>query len=162
MNFIKQQSIGFYVNILALAAAVVALVYYVINCHTSYFLSAGMNPGVLACSVGVIVLELVILVGNQFAGAAAGGAAGSAGSAGVSWLRVVLDVCVVAVSVMLMFAFAFFLSDRVNSIASIATFNQNAQNMADLMSAIYGMIAYVVAVVLSIVASYLKVNKRNA
>ncbi|KAB8286633.1 hypothetical protein DSM100688_2233 [Bifidobacterium ramosum] len=161
MNFIKQQSIGFYVNILALAAAVVALVYYVINCHTSYFLSAGMNPGVLACSVGVIVLELVILVGNQFAGAAAG--SGSAGSAaGVSWLRVVLDVCVVAVSVMLMCAFAFFLSDRVNSIASIATFNQNAQNMADLMSAIYGMIAYVVAVVLSIVASYLKVNKRNA
>lgn len=152
MNFIKQQSIGFYVNALALIAAIVALVYYFINCNTSYFLSSGMNSGVLACSFGVIVLEVVILAGGQFA--VAGGSP--------VWLRILLDVCAVAVSVMLMCAFAFFLSDRINAIASIATFNQNAQNMADLMSAIYGMIAYVIAVVLSIFASYFKVNKRNA
>ncbi|NEG90052.1 hypothetical protein [Bifidobacterium aerophilum] len=152
MNFIKQQSIGFYVNVLALVAAVVALVYYFINCHTSYFLSSGMNPAVLACSFGVVVLELVVLGGSQ--------AAASAGSP--KWLPIVLDVCVVAVSVLLMCAFAFFLSDRVNAIASIATFNQNAQNMADLMSAVYGMIAYVIAALLSIIASYMKVNKRNA
>ena len=150
MNFIKQQAAGFYLNTLALVAALVATVFYFVNCNTSYFLSSGTNAGVIACSIAAIALEAVILGANQTRAVAGG------------WTRVVLDVCCVAASVTLMCAFTYFLSDRINAIASIATFNQNAQNMADLMSAFYSLAAYLVAIVLSVVASYCKVAKRNA
>ena len=49
---------------------------------------------------------------------------------------------------------------RVNTIASIMTFTNNAQTMADLSSAIYGTAALLIAVVLNIIAAFTNVNEQ--
>ena len=55
MSFIKKQSIGFYFAALAVIAAVVATVFYLINCNTAYFSNLGVNAGIVGCLiVGVI------------------------------------------------------------------------------------------------------------
>lgn len=146
MSFIKKQSAGFYLCLLTLVAAVASFACYLVNCGTSYFSALGTNAGVIGCSVAAIVLELVILVGSQKTDAP-------------TWWSVAVDVCYVAVAVLLLCAFGYFLSDRVNSIASIATFNQNAQNMADLMSALVGIVLYFVAALIGIVSSFCRVRK---
>ena len=48
----------------------------------------------------------------------------------------------------------------VNTIASIMTFTNNAQTMADLSSAIYGTAALLIAVVLNIIAAFTNVNEQ--
>ena len=53
-----------------------------------------------------------------------------------------------------------FISPRVNTIASIMTFTNNAQTMADLSSAIYGTAALLIAVVLNIIAAFTNVNEQ--
>lgn len=148
MSFIKKQSAGFYLCLLTLVAAVASFACYIVNCNTSYFSSLGTNSGVIGCSVAAVILELVILAGSQK-------------TDGPSWLPTVVDICYVVVAVLLVCAFGYFLSDRVNSIASIATFNQNAQNMADLMSAIVGIVLYFVAVLIGIVSSFFRVRKEQ-
>ena len=68
-------------------------------------------------------------------------------------LRVVLDKKLVVAAVQ-------FISPRVNTIASIMTFTNNAQTMADLSSAIYGTAALLIAVVLNIIAAFTNVNEQ--
>ncbi len=43
MSFIKKQSVGFYFAALAVIAAVVANVFYLINCNTAYFSNLGVS-----------------------------------------------------------------------------------------------------------------------
>lgn len=50
--------------------------------------------------------------------------------------------------------------DKKLTIASIMTFTNNAQTMADLSSAIYGTAALLIAVVLNIIAAFTNVNEQ--
>ena len=70
------------------------------------------------------------------------------------------DVMSVVAGVTLVVAAAQFISPRVNTIASIMTFTNNAQTMADLSSAIYGTAALLIAVVLNIIAAFTNVNEQ--
>ena len=71
----------------------------------------------------------------------------------------VVIACAVIAIVTLVVAAAQFISPRVNTIASIMSFTNNAQTMADLSSAIYGTAALLIAVVLNIIAAFTNVTK---
>ena len=139
MSFIKKQSVGFYFAALAVIAAVVATVFYLINCNTAYFSNLGVIVG---CLIVAIVLELVYIIGYN--------------KVGVSF---VMDVLPLVCGALMMVAFAQFITARVNSIATILSFERNAQTMSDLSSAIIGMICCFVAILLNIIGSYFKVVK---
>ena len=140
MSFIKKQSVGFYFAALAVIAAVVATVFYLINCNTAYFSNLGVNAVIVGCLIVAIVLELVYIIGYN--------------KVGVS-----LDVLPLVCGALMMVAFAQFITARVNSIATILSFERNAQTMSDLSSAIIGMICCFVAILLNIIGSYFKVVK---
>lgn len=137
----KNKSAGFYMMILTAVLAVIGVVFYLINCNTSYFSNLGVNTGLVACVVIAVILELVYVFGYK---------------APVSR---VLDLIPVVCGVLMMVAFVLFISVRANSIASILTFENNAQTMSDLMSAIVGMVFCLLAVIFNIVASFFKVVK---
>ena len=137
----KNKSAGFYMMILTAVLAVIGVVFYLINCNTSYFSNLGVNTGLVACMVIAVILELAYVFGYK---------------APVSR---VLDLIPVVCGVLMMVAFVLFISVRANSIASILTFENNAQTMSDLMSAIVGMVFCLLAVIFNIVASFFKVVK---
>ena len=137
MSFIKKQSVGFYFAALAVIAAVVATVFYLINCNTAYFSNLGVNAVIVGCLIVAIVLELVYIIGYNKVG-----------------VSLVMDVLPLVCGALMMVAFA-----RVNSIATILSFERNAQTMSDLSSAIIGMICCFVAILLNIIGSYFKVVK---
>ena len=58
-----------------------------------------------------------------------------------------------------MAAFALFLVARVSSIATILSFEKNAQTMSDLTSAIVGMVTCFLAAIFNIAGSFCKVVK---
>ena len=113
MSFIKKQSVGFYFAALAVIAAVVANVFYLINCNTAYFSNLGVNAVIVGCLIVAIVLELVYIIGYN--------------KVGVSF---VMDVLPLVCGALMMVAFAQFITARVNSIATILSFERNAQTMS--------------------------------
>ena len=72
----------------------------------------------------------------------------------------VIAILALVLRVVLVVAAVQFISPRVNTIASIMTFTNNAQTMADLSSAIYGTAALLIAVVLNIIAAFTNVNEQ--
>ena len=64
MNFIKKQAAGFYLTLLALILGTAGVVFYVINCNTSYFSNLGISWGVVGCLVAGVVLELLFVAGQ--------------------------------------------------------------------------------------------------
>lgn len=142
MSFIKKQSAGFYLSALTILAGAVGLAYCVINGGTSSFKNIGTGPVVIGCAAAALVaLALHIVLGQK-------------GS-------ILGDVMPVVAGVALVVAAAGFITPRVNTIASILTFTNNAQTMADLSSAIIGTAALLVAVLLNIVGSFLKVSSEG-
>ena len=75
-------------------------------------------------------------------------------------LTIAADAMSVVAGITLVVAAVQFISPRVNTIASIMTFTNNAQTMADLSSAIYGTAALLIAVVLNIIAAFTNVNEQ--
>ena len=75
-------------------------------------------------------------------------------------LAIAADAMSVVAGITLVVAAVQFISPRVNTIASIMTFTNNAQTMADLSSAIYGTAALLIAVVLNIIAAFTNVNEQ--
>ena len=75
-------------------------------------------------------------------------------------LTIAADAMSVVAGITLVVAAVQFISPRVNTIASIMTFTNNAQTMADLSSAIYGTATLLIAVVLNIIAAFTNVNEQ--
>lgn len=144
MEFIKKQSAGFYITVLTVILAVAGVAFYLINCKTAYFSNLGVDKGLVACMILAIVLELSLIVGSQILGA-----------------KIYLDILPVASAVLFVMALVIFISLRVNSIAAIMTFENNAQTMADLSSAITGMVLCLLAAFFGIIASFFNIVKDN-
>ena len=130
MNFIKKQAAGFYLMLLALILGTAGIVFYVINCNTAYFSNLGISWGVVGCLVAGVVLEILFVAGQ--------------------------DILPILAGVLLMAGFVFFVRLRVNSIATILSFERNAQTMADLSSAIIGMGCTLAAVIMTIISSFFR------
>lgn len=137
----KQNGIGFYTTGLSFVAGVVALVFYMINAKTDYFANLGVSPVVVGCTVVAVGAQLVLLVLSK------------------QEQPIWMDLAAVAAPVLLMVAFINLTGSRVNGIASIMTFENNAQTMSDLTSAIVSMAALLIACLIGIVSSYFNIRK---
>lgn len=137
----KQNGIGFYTTGLSFVAGVIALVFYMINAKTDYFANLGVSPVVVGCTVVAVVAQLVLLVLSR------------------QEQPIWMDLAAVAAPVLLMVAFINLTGSRVNGIASIMTFENNAQTMSDLTSAIVSMAALLIACLIGIVSSYFNIRK---
>lgn len=140
MSFLKKQSVGFYFSALTLIASIVGLAYYLINCNTAYFSNLGTSSLVICCAVVAIAAQALYILLGQKGGVAA-------------------DIMPVIAGVALMAAAGNFAASRVNGIAAIMTFTNNAQNMADLSSAIVGIAALVIAALLNIIGSFTSLTR---
>lgn len=147
MKVVKNLSLGFYVGVLALIAQVVGLVFYYINQGTATFGNLPLNLVVTFGGVVAIILQLCILIAGQFK--ASNGAV----------LRTVLDIAYVVAVVLIVWGATVFFADRINLFSSVMTFNRNAQSLADMNSALYGIGAMFAAAVLEIISSFMRVSK---
>lgn len=137
----KKQSLGFYMTALSAIAAVVGIIAYLINCGTNYFVNLGVDPMVVGCTVVAVALQVVYIILTQKGN------------------KIWTDVLPVAFTVLLIAATLLFVGARVNGIASIMTFEGNAQTMADLTSAIVGIVGCLIASIISLISSFFDVVK---
>ena len=137
----KRALFGTIVNILAVIAAVFGLVQYFTNAGTNYFKNLGTNPAVIGAAAAAIAALLIwCFLGEEK----------------TSWK----DILPIAAPALLMFALLTLVNSRINGIAAIMTFENNAANMADLQSALYAIGGLAVAAVLACLASFFSVKKK--
>ena len=144
MGFVKKQSAGFYLTVLAAVLGAAGVIAYVINCGTDYFAKLGMNTGIIVCLAAAVILEVLYIALNQKTN-----------------MAVWADICPVIAGVLLMAGSVLLIGSRANSIASILTFEKNAQTMADLVSAIVGMACCLLAAIVTIISSFFNVVKEQ-
>ena len=138
----KKVGAGLVLSVITALVTVLGLVLYMINCKTNYFINSGVNNAVVACLADAAILEIVMIVASVKMGA-----------------KPVLDIIPVVCGVLTAYALIQFLGSRIAAIGSIMTFENNAQNMADLKGAIIGMIVCAVAMICTIISSFFKVVK---
>lgn len=130
----KGKSVGFFMTILSAIVTVMGLVAYIMNTRTDYFINLGVNYVVVACAVAAIVLQVVHIV----------------------WRQPWSDVLAVLSPVLLIVATITLFSTRINGSAAIMTFQNTAQNMADLTGAIVAIAVFFIAVVIGVIASFFR------
>ena len=138
----KKVGAGLVLSVITALVTVLGLVLYMINCKTNYFINSGVNNAVVACLAVAAILEIVMIVASVKMGA-----------------KPILDIIPVVCGVLTAYALIQFLGSRIAAIGSIMTFENNAQNMADLKGAIIGMIVCAVAMICTIISSFFKVVK---
>lgn len=137
MNFMKKQALGFYLTGISLLALLVGMIAYLANAQTAYFSQLGINAGVMICTVlGLAAMTCRIVTEER-------GAAG-----------LLSDILAPVSGVLVMAAFVLLVKARVYGFASILTFENTPQNMADLSSAFTAIIACLLAVIFCIIASF--------
>ncbi len=144
MNALKRQSAGFYLTALTFIFAVLGLVLYLINCKTAYFTNQGIHAGIVVCLLAAAVLELVMIIGSNIKGP-----------------KNYFDLIPVICGILLIIALVIIISVRVNSIATILSFERNDQTMSDLSSAIAAMGFSLAAVIINIAAAFCKIVKTD-
>lgn len=137
----KNKSAGFYLTILTVLLSVAALVCYIWNCRTDYFVSYGINKAELGFLIAGILAEIAVL------------------AAGKGEPKAWKDLFPVAGAAFLMAAAVWFIGLRVNEAAFIMTFQKNASTLADLQSAVAGIICCLAASVLGMCAAFFDVEK---
>lgn len=137
-----KKSVGSFMTILSAAAAVVGAVAYFMNSRTNYFINLGLDPVVMGCIAAAVLLQVVYIVVTQ------------------KGHQLWSDVLAVLPPALLMVATIILTGTRISPIASIMTFENNAQNMADLTSAIVSIAACLIAVIIGIAASFFDTVKQ--
>lgn len=139
MSSTNKKGAGLILSLLTAVAGAVGLAFCIVNAGTDSFRKIGTSPVVIGCAViAILALVLRVVLDKK--------------------LTIAADAMSVVAGITLVVAAAQFISPRVNTIASIMTFTNNAQTMADLSSAIYGTAALLIAVVLNIIAAFTNVN----
>lgn len=136
-----KKSAGFFMTVISAAAAVVGAAAYFVNCRTNYFVNLGLNPVVMGCAVAAILCQVAYLAATR--------------NGHALWS----DILAVAAPALLMVAAITLVGARVTGIAAIMTFENNAQNMADLSSAIVGIAGCLIGSVAGIAASFFDTMK---
>lgn len=137
----KRALFGTIVNLLAVFAAIYGLVKYFTNAGTNYFKNLGKNPLV----IGAVVLAVAAILIWCFLG-----------EEKTTWK----DILPIAAPALLMFALLTLANSRINGIAAIMTFENNAANMADLQSALDALASLAFAAVFACLASFFNVKKK--
>ena len=137
----KRRGAGFFLTWLSILMAVDALISYLRNCRTHYFLSFGVDSKIVVLLLAGIALQIVLLVFSR------------------PKFRVIGDVISVALPAIYMASLVAFLSARLTEIAFIFTFENNASNMSDLQSALAGIAFCMLAVIISLIAAWFDIRK---
>ena len=138
----KKMGAGLVLSVITVLVTVAGLVLYMMNCKTNYFVkTTGTDNTIVACLAVAAILEIVMIIVS------------------VKMAKPVLDIIPVACGVLTAYALIAFVGSRIAAIGSIMTFENNAQNMADLKGAIIGMIVCAVALIFTIISSFFKVVK---
>ena len=138
----KKMGAGLVLSVITALVTAAGLVLYMKNCKTNYFINSGVDNAIGACLAVAAILEIVMIAASVKMGA-----------------KPVLDIIPVVCGVLTAYALIQFISSRIAAIGSIMTFENNAQNMADLKGAIIGMIVCAVALICTIISSFFKVVK---
>lgn len=139
----KKIGAGLVLSVITALVTVAGLVLYMMNCKTNYFAkNVGVDNTIVACLAVAAILEIIMIAASVKMGA-----------------KPVLDIIPVACGVLTAYALIEFISSRIAAIGSIMTFENNAQNMADLNGAIIAMVVCAVALICTIISSFFKVVK---
>ncbi len=136
----KKLGAGMISSCITLVLAIVGFVAYIINCNTAYFSNLGKNPIVIA----TLVIAIVALMAWM-----------TLGKVSPSWT----DIFPIVAPACLFIGGITLLNTRINGMAAIMTFTNNAQNMADMTSAIVAIAAIIVAAIVGIVSAFFDVKK---
>ncbi|MCR4998331.1 MAG: hypothetical protein K6A05_00660 [Lachnospiraceae bacterium] len=128
-------------TVLSAILAVVGFVFYMINANTAYFSSIGKSGVVIGTVIAAVVCDVCYLVSTKRSNPA--------------WSDVLPIVSIVCLWV----ATLQFIASRIAGVASIMTFENNEQNMADLKSAIIGVVVLLVAAIVMMVGNFFDTRK---
>ena len=137
-------SAGLIITCLAAVAALVGVIAYVVNTGTNYYAKMGVDTTVLILLIVGVVAELLTIV------------------LGLKGSSIVGDILPVVGSVLLTAGVVMLLNARINNLAAVFTFENSAANMADTTSCIVAIAACVVAMLVSICASFFDITKEAA
>lgn len=138
----KRMGAGLVLNVITILVTAAGLFLYMQNCKTNYFSNMGVNSTVAGCLAASLILEILMVVLSMKMGS-----------------KPIFDIIPVACSVMTALAAIQFIGSRIAGAASIMTFENNAENMADLNGAITAMAVCVAALVCVMITSFFKVVK---
>lgn len=136
-----KKTTGSILTVVAVIAALVGLVAYLINCNTNYFITLSTDTTVVATAIIAVIALAVYLVSAQ------------------KGPQLWTDVLPVAAAALLMVATMLLVNTRIVSIAAVMTFENNASNMADLVSCIIAIVALLGSTIVCVVSAFFDVNK---
>lgn len=139
---LKKQTAGFYISLLTVLTTVISIIFYLINCKTEYFANYGMNGWIVICLIIAAAIEVAYILGSN-----------------KKEMKKYFEIFPIIGGAVLMIAFVLFLNARVSSIATILSFQKNAQTMSDLSSAIAAMGCCFAAAVFNMIGAFFKVVK---
>ena len=129
-------SAGAVVACIAAVLAVAGLIAYLINAGTAYYAKYGVDTIVVVCLAASAALSLVRLFYGK--------------NGKPAWT----DLLPVCASVLAAVGFMLLLNARINSLAAVFTFENNAANMADTTSCIVAIAGAALAMILSVVSAF--------
>lgn len=138
----KKLSAGAYLSCVVVILAVVGVIAYVVNTGTNYYAKMGVDATVIVCLIAAAVLIAARIVVGLIAG-------------NPMWS----GILPVAGSVLAVVGFMYLVNARVNNLAAVFTYENNAANMADTTSCIIAIACALITVILSIVAAFFDVTK---
>ena len=135
-----KRGFGSICTVITAIVGIVGLAAYLTNAGTNYFAGLGRDMTVIGCAiVGIAALVLWLFLGE----------------ARPSWKDI---LPVIAPAAFIVSALTL-VNSRINGIAAIMTFEANAQNQADLKSALVAIGALVMAAVLAAFTAFFDVKK---
>ena len=129
----KKLSSGAVVACIAAVLALIGLIAYLVNTKTNYYAKMGVDTSVVICLCLAAVLSFIRLFFGK-----------------PGWA----DILPVAATVLAAAGFMFLVNARVNNLAAVFTFENNAANMADTTSCIVAIAASLLAVILTVVSAF--------
>ena len=132
----KKISVGGIIAILAAILAVVGLIAYLINTKTNYYAKSGVDAAVVICLALAAVFSLLRLFVGQ--------------NGKPMWA----DILPVCASGLVVAGFMFLLNARINNLAAVFTFENNAANMADTTSCFVAIGASLLAVIVTVISAF--------
>ena len=129
-------STGAVIACIAAVLALIGLIAYLINSGTAYYARNGVDAVIVVCLIAAAALSLVRLFYGK--------------DGNPAWT----DLFPVCAAVLATVGFMFLLNARVNSLAAVFTFENNAANMADTTSCIVAIAACLLAVIVTVVSAF--------
>lgn len=129
-----------YITLAAVLLALIGMVIYIITSTTGYLAASGMNPWPVICTVVTIVLLAAKVFMDQ------------------KWEKVILDLLLIAASILLLVSFYFFVLSRVQLAADVyfIPVNYPASEATALHVSIAGVALYLIADIAMIAAAFVK------